>query len=127
MLLAICQKRIPAQPSGNIAPFTGSVPHRYETAAPRLFPGLRGYRRGAGLFQDGGYSGTHRLFHVFPLHHLPLDDDVAELVPLLVASYIWLDDEPEKSVRYKNLYDAAKREIRGSVKISHVIDRKGRS
>lgn len=57
--------------------------------------------------------------------NLPLDEDVAELVPLLVASYIWLDDEPEKSVRYKNLYDAAKREIRGSVKISHVIDRKG--
>lgn len=56
---------------------------------------------------------------------IPLDPDIAELVPLLVASYIWLDDEPEKAARYKNLYDLAAREIPKHPKISHCIDRKG--
>ena len=56
---------------------------------------------------------------------LPLAEDLAELVPLLVASYIWLDDEPEKAARYKSLYDLAAREIRRPTKIAHCIDRKG--
>lgn len=56
---------------------------------------------------------------------LLLAEDLAELIPLLVASYIWLDDEPEKAARYKNLYDLAAREIRRPTKISHCIDRKG--
>lgn len=55
---------------------------------------------------------------------IPLDDDIAELVPLLVASYVWLDDEPEKAARYKNLYDLAKQDIKRRVTIAHCIDRK---
>lgn len=33
-----------------------------------------------------------------------LDDDLCALLPLLIASYIWLDDEPEKAQYYLNLY-----------------------
>lgn len=54
-----------------------------------------------------------------------LDGDLAELVPLLVASYVWLDDEPEKAARYEALYRAAAAEIRPTPKIAHYIERKG--
>jgi hypothetical protein len=36
--------------------------------------------------------------------HINLDDDLCALLPLLIASYIWLDDEPEKAQYYLNLY-----------------------
>ena len=55
---------------------------------------------------------------------IPLDGDLVDLLPLLVASYVWLDDEPEKAARYEALYRAATAEIRGVLKISHYIDRK---
>ena len=35
---------------------------------------------------------------------LDIDEDLAALIPLLVASYIWIDDEPEKAQYYYNLY-----------------------
>ena len=56
---------------------------------------------------------------------LPLDGDLCELVPLLVASYVWLDDEPDKAQHYGALYRAAKAEIRRHPTISHFIDRNG--
>lgn len=56
---------------------------------------------------------------------LPLDGDLCELVPLLVASYVWLDDEPDKAQHYGALYRTAKAEIRKHERIAHVIDRKG--
>ena len=56
---------------------------------------------------------------------LPLDGDLCELVPLLVASYVWLDDEPDKAQHYGALYRTAKAEIRKHESIAHVIDRKG--
>ena len=33
-----------------------------------------------------------------------LDDDLVQLLPLLIASYVWLEDEAEKSAYYMNLY-----------------------
>lgn len=35
---------------------------------------------------------------------LDLDDDLVELMPNLVAAYVWLDDESEKAQYYLNLY-----------------------
>ena len=35
---------------------------------------------------------------------LELDEDLAALLPLLVASYVWVDDEPEKAQYYGALY-----------------------
>lgn len=35
---------------------------------------------------------------------IDLDEDLASLMPSLVASYVWLDDEPEKAQYYYNLY-----------------------
>ena len=35
---------------------------------------------------------------------LDIDEELAALMPLLVASYIWIDDEPEKAQYYANLY-----------------------
>lgn len=35
---------------------------------------------------------------------IELDEDLCALLPLLVASYIWVDDEPEKAQYYMNLY-----------------------
>lgn len=36
---------------------------------------------------------------------IDLDEDLAALLPLLVASYVWLEDEPEKSQYYLSLYN----------------------
>lgn len=35
---------------------------------------------------------------------IELDEDLCALLPLLVASYIWVDDDPEKAQYYMNLY-----------------------
>lgn len=35
---------------------------------------------------------------------IDLDEDLASLMPNLVAAYVWLDDEPEKAQYYMNLY-----------------------
>ena len=36
---------------------------------------------------------------------VPLDDDLAALLPLLVASYAWLDDNASRSQYYRALYE----------------------
>ena len=33
-----------------------------------------------------------------------LDEDIASILPLLIASYVWLDDEPSKASYYLSLY-----------------------
>ena len=35
---------------------------------------------------------------------IDLDDDLAALLPNLIAAYVWLDDETEKSQYYYSLY-----------------------
>jgi hypothetical protein len=35
---------------------------------------------------------------------IDLEEDLAALLPNLIAAYVWLDDEPEKSQYYYNLY-----------------------
>ena len=36
--------------------------------------------------------------------HIDLEDDLAALLPNLIAAYVWLDDEADKSQYYYNLY-----------------------
>ena len=35
---------------------------------------------------------------------IDLDEDLCALLPILVASYVWMDDEPEKAQYYLMLY-----------------------
>ena len=42
---------------------------------------------------------------------IDLDEEICTLLPLLVASYIWLDDEPEISARYMDMYRERAAEI----------------
>ena len=43
---------------------------------------------------------------------IDLDDDLAVLLPNLIAAYVWLDDEAEKSQYYYNLYMQRAEQIR---------------
>lgn len=45
---------------------------------------------------------------------LPLDADVVELLPLLSAYFIWLDDDERKAVMYWNNYEDLKNQILAS-------------
>ncbi len=47
---------------------------------------------------------------------IDLDEDICQILPLLVASYVWLEDETEKAVSYKNLFFAEAREIESFAK-----------
>lgn len=44
-------------------------------------------------------------------HVLELDQDVVELLPLLAAYFIWLDDDERKAVMYWNNYEDLKNQI----------------
>jgi len=54
-------------------------------------------------------------------------ETVADLLPLLVASYIWLDDDPVKAEHYKALYDEELRRQRFSLtpRFAHTASRRG--
>ena len=56
---------------------------------------------------------------------IELDEDLAELLPLLVASYLWMDDEPETAAAYEARYARAAQHIRPVERTVRVIDRKG--
>lgn len=47
---------------------------------------------------------------------IDLDEDLAALLPTLVAAYVWLDDEPEKAQYYFNLYTQRAIQIRNTEK-----------
>ena len=42
---------------------------------------------------------------------LDLDEELCSLMPLLVAAYVWIEDEPEKSEYYMGLYRERVQEI----------------
>ena len=42
---------------------------------------------------------------------IDLDEDICQILPLLVASYVWMEDESEKAAIYKNLFYSEAREI----------------
>jgi hypothetical protein len=59
---------------------------------------------------------------------IDLDEDLAMLLPTLIASYIWVDDEPEKATHYLSLYNSLAAFIVSTRKNSaptHFIDETG--
>lgn len=42
---------------------------------------------------------------------IDLDEELCTLLPLLIASYVWLDDDPEKAGQYYSLYSERTKEI----------------
>lgn len=60
-------------------------------------------------------AGTYRIVYYKKLRRivgddeemeLELDEDICQILPLLVASYVWLEDEEEKAEKYKSLFYA---------------------
>ena len=45
------------------------------------------------------------------MQELDLDEELCSILPMLVAAYVWLEDEPEKSQYYMNLYRERVQEI----------------
>ena len=56
---------------------------------------------------------------------IQLDDDLVHLLPLLIASYVWLEDEKEKSAYYMNLYRERAATISRRKRCPDVIDYNG--
>ena len=56
-------------------------------------------------------------------------EDLRDLLPLLVAHYVWIEDEPEKAMLYKNRYDEqamiARSQQRETGNATRVVNRKG--
>ena len=55
------------------------------------------YRKKPTEIENSGDAGENNTEIVF-------DEEICSLLPLLVAAYIWIDDEPEKAQYYMNLY-----------------------
>lgn len=49
---------------------------------------------------------------------IDLDEELCTLLPLLIAAYIWADDEPEKANYYMNLYRERAAEIERETKVT---------
>ena len=56
---------------------------------------------------------------------IELDDDLVHLLPLLIAAYLWLEDEAEKSMYYMNLYRERAASISRRMKCPDVISFNG--
>ena len=53
---------------------------------------------------------------------IDLEDDLAALLPNLIAAYVWLDDEPDKSQYYYNLYLQRAEYIRSQVRSLNPVE-----
>jgi hypothetical protein len=59
---------------------------------------------------------------------IDLDEELASLMPLLTAAYVWIEDEPEKAAHYMDLYRERAAEIREKPRAhapSKIINRSG--
>lgn len=59
---------------------------------------------------------------------IDLDEELCSALPLLIGSYVWLEDEPERSAYYKNLYNERIAEIsqnKRDYKVTKIIDTNG--
>ncbi len=70
---------------------------------------------GRGVLLSPEKAGTYRIRYYKKLRRivgddegmeLELDEDICQILPLLVASYVWLEDEEEKAEKYKSLFYA---------------------
>lgn len=73
------------------------------------------------ISMDASLEGVFTFFYTQQIPHitistpddyeLPIDPEVEPLLPLLVAYYVWLDDDERKAVMYYNQFDSMKNEI----------------
>ena len=54
--------------------------------------------------------------------NIDLEEDLAALLPNLIAAYVWLDDEPDKSQYYYNLYLQRAEYIRSQVRSLNPVE-----
>lgn len=73
------------------------------------------------ILMDASLVGTFSFFYTKILpdittetsddFEIPIDHEVEQLLPLLTAYYVWLDDDERKAVMYYNQFDSLKQEI----------------
>lgn len=73
------------------------------------------------ILMDASIVGTFSFFYTQILpeitvdtpdeYIIPIDHEVEQLLPLLTAYYVWLDDDERKAVMYYNQFDSMKNEI----------------
>ncbi len=80
--------------------------------------------------ERGTYEVTYKV--AFPHYgdnddavEIPLDSELAELLPLLVAAYVWLDDDPDKAELYRARYQLAAAAIEPWPSLTRWNDKKG--
>lgn len=123
---------IPLYTERNTLDLAGAIPDLLSvTGTPKDIYGkeIRGARlRGSVLELPEGYCGelivsycrTPRIpSGMDPEERLDLPPECEELLPLLVASYVWLEDSPEKAQYYLSLYKD------GIATLRSLISRKG--
>jgi len=92
-----------------------------------------GYRQETGfvfegdsiLVLPGERAGKWRIYYnAYPVeivkdtpddYELPLDPEVAVLIPLYIASQLYKDDDISQSVQFRNEFETAREELRGAV------------
>ena len=57
-----------------------------------------------GIFRIRYYKKLRKIDLENEDDEVELDEDICQILPLLIASYVWLDDEEEKSALYRNLF-----------------------
>ncbi|MBQ1244146.1 MAG: hypothetical protein IIX94_00190 [Clostridia bacterium] len=57
-----------------------------------------------GIFRIHYYQKLRKIDLENEGDEVDLDEDICQILPLLIASYVWLDDEEEKSALYRNLF-----------------------
>ena len=73
----------------------------------------------AGTYRIRYYKRLRRIIGDDEGMELELDEDICQILPLLVASYVWLEDEEEKAEKYKSLFYAEASMIEDFSKKSH--------
>jgi hypothetical protein len=98
-----------------------------------------GYRiEGATVYLPSNNQGIYTIDYLHKVTLVPLDadvsgasgtpieidleDDLASLLPNLIASYVWLDDETDKSQYYYNLYLQSAERIRSAARNLNPIE-----
>lgn len=72
----------------------------------------------AGLYRIRYFKKLRRLTNDDEEAEIDLDEDICQILPLLVASYVWLEDEEEKAEKYKALFYSEAARIEGFTKKS---------
>ena len=57
-----------------------------------------------GIFRIHYYKKLRKIDLENEGDEVDLDEDICQILPLLIASYVWLDDEEEKSALYRSLF-----------------------